>query len=95
MAECLLNQQLRLTDEQLLGHPVDFSLKEADGRLNAAFGPALEHSDGLVRLAPTGALTQTDLTPVVDRVRQQIRAALPHDDYINLIRLLARFTEAL
>ena len=46
MAECLLSQQLRLTDEQLLGRPVGFSLKEADGRLNAAFGLRLSTRTG-------------------------------------------------
>ena len=136
-----------MTDDQLLGRPVGWWLKEADGRLNAAFDHALEGSDvgrrgwqvlsslskrpasrtelvamlksfdspdaihgvvaelerhgwvdeedGLLRLTPTGAQMQTDLTPLVDRVRQQIQTALPPDDYIDLIRLLARFTEAL
>ena len=120
--------------------------RSADGRWpNAAFAPALEHSDvgrrgwqmlsslfkravsrtelvatnpstrprrptawwqslnGTVRwMKGTGscglllpALRRRPNSPLVDRVRQQIQAALPHDDYINLIRLLARFTEAL
>jgi hypothetical protein len=136
-----------MTDEQLLGRPVGWWLKEADGRLNAAFDRALANSDvsrrgwqvlsslskrpasltdletvlksfdspdtlhgvvaelerhgwvheedWLLRLTSDGAQTQTDLTPVVDRVRRQVQNALPPDDYINLIRLLARFTEAL
>ena len=136
-----------MTDEQLLGRPVGWWLKEADDRLNAAFDRALECSDvsrrgwqvlsslskrpstltdlvatlksfdspdaihGVVaelerrswvheedevlRLTTYGAQMYTDLTPVVDRVRRQVQTALPPDDYINLIRLLARLTEAL
>ena len=55
----------------------------------------IDEVDRLLRLTPAGAQTQTDLRNLLDRVRQQIQAALPQDDYINLIRLLARFTEAL
>ncbi len=55
----------------------------------------ISEDGGLLRLTPTGAQTQSDLAPLVNRVRQQIQSALPPDDYLTLIRLLARFTEAL
>ncbi len=138
---------MSMTDEQILGRPVGWWLKEADIRLNGAFDRALEGSDvgrrgwqvlsslskrsvsrtelvamlksfdspeaihgvvvdlerhgwvdeedGLLRLTPSGAQTQTDLRPLVDQVRQQIQTALPQDAYVSLVRLLARFTEAL
>lgn len=55
----------------------------------------LEQEDERLQLTPSGAQTQTELAPLVARVRQQIQAALPQDDYVNLIRLLAQLTEAL
>ncbi len=137
----------RMTDEQALGRPIGWWLKEADARLDATFertlrGSAIdrrgwqvlnslarrptsrtelvaslasfdepavvqgvvaemqdrlmvEEAAGLLQLTPSGARKQADLAPLVDGVRQQISAALPQEDYITLVRLLARLTEAL
>ena len=55
----------------------------------------VEEDSGLLRLTPDGVQAQAELAPLVDRVRQQVRAALPQADYLTLVRLLARLTEAL
>ncbi|MCU1442984.1 MAG: hypothetical protein JWQ59_1134 [Cryobacterium sp.] len=51
--------------------------------------------NGLLRLTSAGVQKQADLAPLVERVRERVRAALPPDEYVQLVRLLARFTEAL
>jgi hypothetical protein len=55
----------------------------------------VEEESGLLRLTPGGSQAQSDLASLVDRVRQQASSALPPEDYVTLVRLLARLTEAL
>lgn len=55
----------------------------------------VEEAAGLLQLTPDGARQQAELAPLVDTVRQQISAALPREDYVTLVRLLARLTESL
>lgn len=47
----------------------------------------VEEEDGLLLLSSSGAQVQADLAPHVDRVREQVQSALPHDDYVTLLRL--------
>lgn len=54
----------------------------------------VEESAGLLKLTSDGARKHSDLAPLVDGVRQQIRGALSSDDYVTLVRLLARLTES-
>jgi hypothetical protein len=55
----------------------------------------VEEQEGLLWLTPAGEQGQADLASLVDRVREQVRSALPPEDYLTLVRLLARLTEAL
>lgn len=134
------------TDEEALKRPIGWWLKEADGRLNAAFDRALagsdidrrgwqilstlvnrstsraqlevslasfdspaviqlvigdleskqlvEESGGLLQLTSAGSRKHANLAPRVDGVRRQIRGALTSEDYVTLVRLLARLTES-
>ena len=49
---------------------------------------------GLLKLSPAGARKHADPAPIVEGVRRQIRGALSSEDYVTLIRLLARLTES-
>lgn len=53
-----------------------------------------ESADGVV-LTRSGVGHHAALAPLVDRVRQHVTAALPKDDYIALVGLLARLVTAL
>lgn len=55
----------------------------------------IEESDGLLRLTSDGEREYADLAPVVAKVRGQVSAALPQDDYVMLVRLLERLVAAL
>jgi len=55
----------------------------------------VEEASGALRLTPAGAREQAALAPVVERVRHQVAAALPEDDYLTLVRLLARLVAGL
>lgn len=48
----------------------------------------------VARLTATGAAKQEALAPMVDRVRQQVAAALPRQEYTALVELLSRLVEA-
>lgn len=52
-------------------------------------------SDGTLRLTQAGAAEQAALAPLVERVRHQVATALPKDDYVELVRLLARLVDGL
>jgi hypothetical protein len=47
-----------------------------------------------LRLTSSGAETQASLAPAVGEVRRQLQRALPENDYVALIRLLARLADA-
>ena len=53
-----------------------------------------EQDGSLLRLTSSGTDQHALLAPRVGEVRRSIKAALPQDDYIALIRLLSRLTEA-
>ena len=55
----------------------------------------LEESSAALRLTPAGAHEHAALTPLVAGVRHEVAAALPEDDYLMLIRLLARLVAGL
>ena len=55
----------------------------------------VEEAGGLLRLTPEGARRHAALAPLVEGVRQQVSAALPREDYVLLVRLLARLVEGL
>ena len=55
----------------------------------------VEEANGALRLTPAGADEQATLAPLVEAVRRQVAAALPEDDYLTLVRLLARLVDAL
>jgi len=55
----------------------------------------VEDAGGLLRLTADGAREQAARAPRIDDVRQRISVARPQDDYVTLVRLLARLTEAL
>jgi DNA-binding MarR family transcriptional regulator len=55
----------------------------------------VEESNGALGLTPAGARTHAALRPLVERVRRQVAAALPGDDYATLVRLLAQLVAAL
>lgn len=54
----------------------------------------VDESHGQLRLTPVGAQEQEALALVVENVRQQVAAVLPEDDYLILLRLLARLAPA-
>ncbi|HEU0101281.1 MAG TPA: MarR family winged helix-turn-helix transcriptional regulator [Mycobacteriales bacterium] len=58
-------------------------------------GWVAESPDGMLRLTPAGAREQQALAPLVEDVRHMVAAALPEEDYVTLVRLLARLVEAL
>ena len=49
----------------------------------------------MLRLTPAGAQEQAALAPLTEDVRRQVAAALPEDDYLTLVRLLARLVAGL
>ena len=53
-----------------------------------------EHS-GVLRLTPEGTSRQAALAPAVTDIRRRVSAALPQEDYVVLVQLLARLTESL
>ncbi len=55
----------------------------------------IEESADLVMLTRAGTGQHEALAPLVEGVRQQVTAALPHEDYIALVGLLARLVTAL
>lgn len=55
----------------------------------------IEESESLVLLTRAGSLQQESLGPLIEGVRQQIAEALPQDDYVALVGLLARLVAAL
>lgn len=55
----------------------------------------IEESGGLLRLTPDGEHAQRELAPLVDDLRGQVAAALPHDDHATLVRLLEQLVAAL
>lgn len=54
----------------------------------------VEDSDGLLTLTSEGTREHGVLAPLVDDVRRQVVAALPENEYITLVRLLARLVAA-
>jgi len=55
----------------------------------------VDESGGALRLTPAGARKQASLVPLVEDVRRQVATALPEDDYVALVRLLARLVAGL
>lgn len=55
----------------------------------------VEQDAGMLRLTLDGARQHAALGPNVDAVRQRVREALPNDDYVALVELLARLVAAL
>lgn len=134
-------------DEPALQRPIGWWLKEADGRLDAAFDRSLdgggvnrrgwqvlsslarqpmsrteltaslasfdsaatveqlvddfaarnliEDSGEELLLTAEGERKRAALAPLVEDVRRQVTAALPEDDYVQLIRLLERLVNSL
>lgn len=54
-----------------------------------------EESAGVLELTAAGRSQEQALAPVVDAVRQQGAVALPQDDYVQLVSLLARLVSGL
>ena len=52
-------------------------------------------ASGTLHLTSSGRAMQQDLAPLVAAVRDRISAALPPEDYLALVALLARLVEAL
>ena len=55
----------------------------------------LAETDGVLQLTESGVRQHAAVAPLVGRVRERVRTVLPQDDYVTLVRLLARLTEAL
>jgi hypothetical protein len=55
----------------------------------------VDESNGTLRLTPAGAQKQAALAPLVESVRRHVTGALPEDDYLVLVRLLARLVAGL
>lgn len=58
-------------------------------------GWVAESFDEVLQLTPDGAREQQALVPLVEEVRHKVAEALPEEDYVTLVRLLARLVEAL
>lgn len=54
----------------------------------------VDESDGLLHLTSGGAREHEALAPLADDVRRRVAAALPQDEYVTLVRLLARLVSA-
>ena len=52
-------------------------------------------TDRTLRLTAAGGRTHAELATLVADVRQRVSAALPQDDYVALVRLLARLVDGL
>lgn len=55
----------------------------------------VDEPNGTLRLTPAGAHKQAALAPLAESVRRQVSAALPEDDYLVLVGLLARLVAGL
>ena len=55
----------------------------------------IEESDSQLCVTPAGAEQHAVLAPLVDGVRRRVATALPDDDYVRLVGLLARLAAAL
>lgn len=55
----------------------------------------LEEVADSLRVTSSGARQHAAVAPLIDGVRERVRSALPRDDYVTLVRLLARLTQAL
>lgn len=55
----------------------------------------VEERDGVLSATPFGTRRHAELAPLVEGVRERVRAALPGDDYPTLVRLLAQLTDGL
>lgn len=55
----------------------------------------VEDRTAVLQLTPAGIHLQQSLAPLVAAVRERITAALPQDDYVTLVGLLARLVAAL
>lgn len=55
----------------------------------------VEESDGVLHLSAAGRSAQQGLAVHVDRVRDRVRAALPDEEHVALLRLLARLVDGL
>lgn len=55
----------------------------------------VDESGDLLRLTNAGSAQQQALRPRVEQVRDRVSAALPQEDYVQLVNLLARLTEGL
>ncbi len=53
----------------------------------------VQERDGSLRLTASGEAQQQALAPLVDGVRERVTAALPQDEYVLLVGLLARLVE--
>ncbi|MFN2555526.1 MAG: MarR family winged helix-turn-helix transcriptional regulator [Nitriliruptorales bacterium] len=53
----------------------------------------VERTEGRLLLTPQGEEKHSELVARVDRVRQRVVAALPRDDYVTLVTLLARLVQ--
>jgi DNA-binding MarR family transcriptional regulator len=58
-------------------------------------GWVAESSSGSLQLTPDGVREQQELAPLVEEVRHEVAGALPEEDYVTLVRLLARLVDAL
>jgi DNA-binding MarR family transcriptional regulator len=83
------------TRADLIAALAGFDPPAAVGRvLDDAIGRGwVEESAGLLQLTSAGRAQQQAVAPRVDGVREQVSAALPQDDYVLLVGLLARLVE--
>jgi hypothetical protein len=52
-------------------------------------------TDNALCLTANGLRQHAVVTPLVDGVHERVRTALPEDDYVTLVGMLARLAEAL
>ena len=84
--------------EQLIGALSAFDSRseiEADIAELRERGWLVESADELVQVTSPGTQQQQALAPLVGAARQQVSAALPEQDYAQLISLLSRLVEGL
>lgn len=55
----------------------------------------IDESGGALRLTPAGVQEHATLVPLVENVRCLVATALPEDDYVTLVRLIARLVASL
>jgi len=58
-------------------------------------GWVVKSSAQMLQLTPDGVREQQALAPLVEQVRHKVADALPAEDYVTLVRLLARLVDAL